>query len=88
VGSEQRVGRNSIAAPPEMSTVGKLIKRITAAPSIMKTRDPTVKRNLIKATHTHQRKTRHNTPGAVPAITRELPAVISPNIGIPVTLQT
>ena len=47
----------------------------------MKTRDPTAKQNLIKATRTHQRITRHNTPGAIPAITRtrDIPAVISQN---------
>jgi hypothetical protein len=35
----------------------------------------------------HQRKTRHNTPGAIPAITRDIPAVISPNNGTPGTRQ-
>jgi hypothetical protein len=49
----------------------------------MKTRDPTAKRNLIKTTRTHQRKTRRNTPGAIPAITRDIPEVISPNNGTP-----
>ena len=49
----------------------------------MKRRNPTAKRNLIKTTRTHQRKTRCNTPGALPAITRDIPAVISPDTGTP-----
>lgn len=56
VGNEQRVGTTNIAAPPAMSTIGRPIKRITEAPPIMKTRDPTAKRNLINTTRTHQRK--------------------------------
>ena len=79
MGSEQRVVTNSIAAPPQIAQVGQPIERITTAPPIMKTRDPTAKRNLIKTTRTHQRKTRRNTPGALPAITRVVPAVISPD---------
>ena len=34
------------------------------------------------------RKTRNNTPGAVPAITHDIPMVISPKIVKPVTMQT
>ncbi len=78
MGSKQRLGTNSIAAPPQIAQPGQPIERITTAPPIMKTRDPTAKRNLIKTTHTHQRKTRQNTPGALPAITRVVPAVIAP----------
>ncbi len=52
------------------------ITRISDAPAIMKERDPTAKRNLIKDTRTHQRITRNNTPGAVPAIKRVAPALI------------
>ena len=54
MGSQQRVGMNNMAAPPEMVPVGRPIERITTAPPIMKTRDPMAKRNLIKATCTHQ----------------------------------
>ncbi len=43
--SEQRVGTNSIAAPPAIAQVGRPIERITTAPPIMKMRDPTAKRN-------------------------------------------
>ncbi len=78
MGSEQRVGKNSIAAPLQIAQLGQPIERITTAPPIMKTRDPTAKRNLIKTTCTHQRKTRQNTPGALPAITRVVPTVIAP----------
>ena len=77
-GSEQRVGANSMTVPPEVAPVGQPIKQITKAPPIMKSRDPTAKRNLIKATRTHQRKTRRYTPGVPPAITRDIPVVISP----------
>ena len=55
------------------------LTRISDAPAIMHARDPTSKRNLIKNTHTHQRLTRNNTPGAVPAIQRVAPALILPN---------
>jgi hypothetical protein len=53
VGSKQRVGTNSMSAPPAMAQVGRPIERITTAPPIMKTRDPTAKRNSIKMTRTH-----------------------------------
>jgi hypothetical protein len=79
MGSEQRVGTNSVAAPPQIAQVGQPIERITMAPPILKTRDPTAKRNLIKTTCMHQRTTRRNTPGALPAIRRVVPAVISPD---------
>jgi len=36
----------------------------------MKARDPTAKRNLVQPSRTHQRQTRNNTPGDVPAIQR------------------
>ena len=45
----------------------------------MKARDPTAKRNLIKDTRTHRWITRNNTPGAVPAIKRVVPALILPD---------
>ena len=79
MGSKQRVGTNSVEVPPQIAQVGEPIERITMAPPILKTRDPTVKRNLIKTTRTHQRKTRRNTPGALPAIRRVVPTVISPD---------
>jgi hypothetical protein len=83
MGSEQRVVTNSIAAPPQIAQVGQPIERITTAPPIMKTRDPTAKTNLIKTTRMHQRKTRRNTPGALPAITRVVPSVIAPDTNPP-----
>jgi hypothetical protein len=43
-------------------------QRVTDSPAIMKARDPTAKRNLIQTSRTHQRNTRNNTPGHVPAI--------------------
>ncbi len=55
------------------------ITRISDAPAIMKARDPTAKRNLIKDTRTHRRITQYNTPGAVPAIQRVAPALILPD---------
>jgi hypothetical protein len=55
------------------------ITRISDAPAIMRARDPTAKRNLIKDTRTHRRLTRNNTPGAVPAIQRGVPALILPD---------
>ncbi len=55
------------------------ITRISDAPVIMKARNPTAKRNLIKDTGTHQRITRNNTPGAVPAIKRMVPTLILPD---------
>jgi hypothetical protein len=54
------------------------IQRITEAPAIMKTRDPTAKRNLINTARIHRRTTRNNTPGALPRITRDAPACIEP----------
>jgi hypothetical protein len=62
---------NEDIAPP--------ITRISDAPAIMRARDPTAKRNLIKDTHTHRRQTRNNTPGAVPAIQRVAPALFLPD---------
>ena len=56
MGSKQRVGTNSVAAPPQIAQLGQPIERITTTPPIMKTRDPTAKRNLIKTTCTHKKK--------------------------------
>jgi hypothetical protein len=55
------------------------IQRISDAPVIMHMRDPTAKRNLINTTCIHHRQTRHNTPGALPKITRDAPAFIEPD---------
>jgi hypothetical protein len=46
------------------------ITRITDAPPIMTSRNPTSKRKLKLMPRTHRRLTRGNTPGAVPPITR------------------
>jgi hypothetical protein len=56
-----------------------LITRISNAPAIMQTHDPTAKRNLIKTTRIHCRQTRNDTPGTVPAIQRVEPTVIPPD---------
>lgn len=46
------------------------IPRVTNAPPIMKSRNPTSKRALKGTKRLHRRVTRNNTPGAVPPITR------------------
>ncbi len=46
MGSKQRVGTIGVAAPPQIAQVGQPIERITTAPPIMKTRDPTAKKKL------------------------------------------
>ncbi len=46
------------------------IPRITDAPPIMHSRNPTAKRDLHKTPRLHRRTTRNNTPGAVPPINR------------------
>jgi len=46
------------------------IPRITDAPPIMHSRNPTEKRHLKNTPRIHQCQTRNNTPGAVPLITR------------------
>jgi len=55
------------------------IARISDPPAIMKAREPTAKRNLIKDTHTRRRITQNNTPGAVPAIQCVAPTLILPD---------
>ena len=78
--NEQRVDNNMCEVETQRETVDIApITRISDAPAIMKARDLTAKRNLIKDTRTHQRITRHNTPGAVPAIQRVAPALIIPD---------
>ena len=61
------------------------IQRITEAPAIMQTRDPTAKRNLINTARIHRRQTRNNTPGALPKITRDAPNCIEPDPQPPTT---
>jgi len=46
------------------------IPRITDAPPIMQSRNPTAKRAIKTTPRLHRRVTRNNTPGAVPMITR------------------
>ncbi len=55
------------------------ITRISDAPAIVKARDPTAKRNLIKDTCTHRRITRNNTPGTVTAIHCVTTTIILPD---------
>lgn len=49
------------------------------APAIMKTRDPTARRNLILTKRSRCRTTRNNAPGAVPPITRDAGPTIIPD---------
>ncbi len=69
IASKQRVD-NSIREVATQRKTEDIVPttRISNAPAIMNTRDPTAKRNLIKDTRTHQQITCNNTPGAVPAI--------------------
>jgi hypothetical protein len=77
---EQRVGTEMLReSVPEDKAPIVTIQRITDAPAIMQTRDPTAKRNLINTPRIHRRKTRHNTPGTLPKITRDAPAFIEPD---------
>ena len=71
----QRVSAADTHIPEEPA-----IPRVTQAPAIMKTRDPTAKRHLILTKRSHRRQTRNNTPGAVPTITRETRPDIIPNV--------
>ncbi len=71
--------RKQCTPPTERS-----IQRVSQAPAIIKTRDPTAKCNLILTQRFHQRTTRNNTPGYVSAITRNkqpdiIPEYISRN---------
>jgi hypothetical protein len=78
--SEQRVNNSirEVETPCENEDIAP-ITRISDAPVIMKARDPTAKRNLIKDMHTHRRITQNNTPGAIPAIQCMAPALILPD---------
>ncbi len=63
---EQRVIVEDTPPPNKES-----IQRVSQAPAIMKTRDPRAKCNLILTKRSHGWKTRNNTPGYIPAITRD-----------------
>ncbi len=77
---EQRVDTETVRErEPSVEAPIVLIQRISDAPAIMHARDPTAKRNLINTAHIHRRKTHHNTPGALPKITRDAPAFIEPD---------
>ena len=53
------------------------IPRITDAPAIMTSRNPTAKRHIKTTPLVHRRQTRGNTPGGVPLITRApLPRIV------------
>jgi hypothetical protein len=52
--------------------------RISNAPAIMQTRDPTAKCNLITTARIHRRQSRNNTLGALPKIIRTELALIQP----------
>ncbi len=71
---EQRVSAADTHIPNEPS-----IQRVTQAPAIMKTSNPTAKRHLILTKRSHKRQTRNNTPGAVPMITIETRPDIIPD---------
>jgi hypothetical protein len=65
---EQRVTKASI---PAMTPLPE-IQRVSDAPHTMIANNPTSKRIIQNKTHTHQRATRRNTPGALPHIVRPL----------------
>ena len=67
---EQRVDTEIVreSEPGEEAPI-VTIERITDAPAIMQTRDPTAKGNLINMACIHCRQMHHNTPGALPQIT-------------------
>ena len=83
---EQRVTNDDVIESPtsENAPIGT-IPRISDAPAIMHTRDPTAKRNLITTARIHRRQTRNNTLGALPRITRTDPALIQPDCPTPTT---
>ena len=54
----------------------RTLTRITDAPAIMQSRNPTAKRNIKSTTLVHRRQTRNNTPGGVPLIERTAPTPI------------
>jgi hypothetical protein len=66
---EQRVVRENQQRVVDNTPI-LTIPRITDAPPIMQSRNPTAKRRLHENPRIHQRVTRHNTPGGSPLITR------------------
>ena len=56
------------------------VPRITDAPAIMQSRNPTAKRQIKSTPLVHRRQTRRNTPGGVPLIQRATPTPIVPLI--------
>jgi hypothetical protein len=76
---EQRVDTKIIReSEPSDEAPIVMIQRIMDAPAIMQMRDPTAKRNLLTTARIHRRKTRHNTPGVLPKITRDEATFIEP----------
>jgi hypothetical protein len=71
---EQRVSTTDTHPP-----IKQPIQRVLQAPKIMKTRDPTAKRNLILTKRLHHQTTGNNTPGEVPQITRDARPTIIPD---------
>ncbi len=65
---EERVTVIDTVEPPSTDETIRPIPRISDAPAIMQTRDPTAKQNSITIAHTHHWQTRNNTPGAMPTI--------------------
>ncbi len=55
------------------------VSRITNAPGIMESHNPTAKRALNDTPRLHQRVTRHNTPGIVANLVAPQPYLPAPN---------
>jgi hypothetical protein len=66
---EQRVARETQQRVLDNTPI-LTIPRITDAPPIMQSRNPTAKRRLKENPRIHRRVTRNNTPGGLPMITR------------------
>jgi hypothetical protein len=76
---EQRVATDVVIESPTRDDAPIwTIPRISDAPTIMQTRDPLAKQNLITTARIHCRQTRNNTPEDLPKITRAAPALIQP----------
>jgi hypothetical protein len=77
---EQRVATNIVIEnTPSDDAPILTIQRISDAPEIIHTRDPTAKKKLITMAHIHRRQTQNNTPGALTKITQAAPALIQPD---------
>ena len=68
-----------IGRPPSQDAPKVTIHQILDAPEIIQMRNPTTKQHLITKACIHQRRTRNNTPGALPQITRAQPVLIQPD---------